>query len=47
MMTTVAAAQPRDRLSLWCGWVLIGAAGLIPLLGWLAPLGFALLLSTS
>lgn len=45
MTTTVAAAPPRDRLSLWCGWVLIGAAVLIPLLGWLAPLGFALLLS--
>jgi O-antigen ligase len=29
----------------WCGWVLIGAAVLVPILGWLAPLGFALLLA--
>ena len=30
---------------MWCGWVLIGAAVLVPVLGWLAPLGFALLLA--
>lgn len=29
--------------STWAGWVLTGAAVLIPLLGWLAPLGFAAL----
>jgi O-antigen ligase len=39
------AAPPRDRLAAWCGWVLIGAAVLVPVLGWLAPLGFALLLA--
>lgn len=35
------AAPGRDRLGLWCGWVLVGAAVLTPLLGWLGPLGFA------
>lgn len=38
------AAPARDRLGVWCGWVLVGSAGLIPLLGWLGPLGFAPLL---
>jgi O-antigen ligase len=46
----LAAAQPagktaRDRLGLWCGWVLIGAAAFVPLLGWLIPLWFAGLLA--
>ncbi|MFZ5718130.1 MAG: O-antigen ligase family protein [Pseudomonadota bacterium] len=36
-----AAAERRDRLGLWCGWVLAGAAGLTPLLAWLGPLAFA------
>jgi O-antigen ligase len=45
MTTSLAAAPARDRLSVWCGWVLIGAAVLVPILGWLAPLGFALLLA--
>jgi hypothetical protein len=46
MTTAPAAAAPaRDRLGVWCGWVLIGAAVLVPILGWLAPLGFALLLA--
>ena len=30
-----------DRLGAWCGWVLVGAAGLTPLFAWLGPLGFA------
>ena len=30
-----------DRVAAWCGWVMVGAAVLIPLLAWLAPLGFA------
>ena len=39
-------AEPRrDRLAVWCGWVLIGAAVLVPLVGWLAPLGFAALMA--
>jgi O-antigen ligase len=41
---SVEPARPaRDRLGAWCGWVLIGAAVLIPLLGWLGPQGFAVL----
>lgn len=45
-MTAAAAAARsvsvgRDRLGAWCGWVMVGAAGLAPLLGWLSPLGFA------
>lgn len=30
--------------AIWCGWVLVGAAALTPLLAWLGPLGFAPLL---
>ncbi|CAN7361078.1 O-antigen ligase family protein [Phenylobacterium sp. LjRoot219] len=48
-MSAAAAAASmspaRDRLGAWCGWVMVGAAGLIPLLGWLSPLGFAPLLA--
>jgi O-antigen ligase len=44
-VTAAAAAHlraaARDRLGTWCGWVMVGAAVLIPLLAWLAPLGFA------
>lgn len=36
-----AAAAASDRLAVWCGWVLVGAAALVPLLAWLGPLGFA------
>jgi O-antigen ligase len=43
--TAAAAPAARDRLALWCGWVMVGAAPLVPLLGWLAPLGFAPLLA--
>lgn len=49
-MTATIAVRPepqsvaRDGLGAWCGWVMVGAAGLIPLLGWLSPLGFAPLL---
>jgi len=47
---TAAAATPAvrragDRLGVWCGWVMVGAAVLVPLLGWLSPLGFAALLA--
>ena len=38
-------AADRDRLGVWCGWVMVGAAVLIPLLAWLSPLGFAPLLA--
>jgi O-antigen ligase len=49
-MTTTTAARDRGRLGrdglgLWCGWVLVGAAVLTPLLAWLGPLGFAPLLA--
>lgn len=43
--TTSAASPARDRLGVWCGWVMVGAAVLVPLLGWLSPLGFAALLA--
>lgn len=39
------AGGARDRLSVWCGWVMVGAAVLAPLVAWLAPLAFALLLT--
>ena len=43
-MTTAVAAPAdqamRDRLAVWCGWVMVGAAALAPLIGWLSPLGF-------
>ena len=45
-MTTPDAAVPaRDPLAVWCGWVMIGAAGLVAPLGWLAPMGFTALLA--
>jgi len=41
-----SAVKPAgDRLGVWCGWVLVGAAALVPLVGWLSPLGFAALLA--
>jgi len=47
-VTAVAAGRAdraaSDRLGAWCGCVMVGASGLIPLTGWLAPLGFAPLL---
>jgi O-antigen ligase len=48
--TTVAGAPLREqatsgRLASWCGWVMVGAAGLTPVLAWLSPLGFAPLLA--
>lgn len=36
-----AADLQRDRLGVWCGWVLIGAALLVPVIGWLIPLWFS------
>lgn len=35
------AAATRDRVGVWCGWVLVGTAALTPLFAWLGPLGFA------
>lgn len=42
---TDVTTRTDDRLGVWCGWVLVGAAALTPLLAWLGPLGFALLLA--
>ena len=39
-----AAAQRQDGMRLWCGYVLMGVAFLIPFAGWLGPLAFAPLL---
>ncbi|WP_411286497.1 O-antigen ligase family protein [Phenylobacterium sp.] len=40
------AAQPAPgRLPRWCGWVMVFAAVMTPLLAWLGPLGFAPLLA--
>ncbi|MDB5467403.1 MAG: hypothetical protein JWQ46_2165 [Phenylobacterium sp.] len=47
-MTATAAGEARaarDILGVWCGCVLLAAVVLIPILGWLAPLGFAGLLA--
>jgi O-antigen ligase len=41
----VARAATHDRMAQWCGWVMVGAAALVPWLGWLPPLGFAPLLA--
>lgn len=43
-MTIETAASP-DRLGRWCGWVLTGLAVLTPLMAWLGPLGFAVLMA--
>jgi len=40
---TETTARTDDRLGVWCGWVLVGMAGLTPLFAWLGPLGFQLL----
>ena len=45
-MTHASAAGSRDPLSLWCGWLLVGAGFLAPFAAWLGPLAFALLVAT-
>ncbi len=40
MTADLAVTRPQDRLATWCGWVLICAAAVIPLLGWLWPREF-------
>jgi O-antigen ligase len=45
MSASLAAEPARDRLGQWCGWVLIGAAALVPVLGYLGPLGLAALVA--
>ena len=44
-MTPSGVALPRDRFSVWCGWLMVGAAAIAPLLAWLGPLGFAVLVA--
>lgn len=38
-------AQPGPKLAAWCGWVVAGGLALTPIVGWLAPLAFAPLLT--
>ena len=45
MSASLALEPTRDRLGAWCGWVLIGAAVLIPLTGWLAPREYSVLIA--
>lgn len=45
MSASAAEIPARDRLGTWCGWVLIAAAVLVPLLGWLAPRNFSVLIA--
>ncbi|MFC3069549.1 O-antigen ligase family protein [Phenylobacterium soli] len=43
-MTEAQAVGARGvSLSRWCGWVVVGGLALTPLLGWLGPMGFAVL----
>ena len=42
---SIEETQPRDRLSAWCGAVMVGLAVLTPVASWLAPLAFAPLVS--
>ena len=39
------AARPGPKLAAWCGWVVAGGLALTPIVGWLAPLAFAPLLT--
>ncbi|MDB5443314.1 MAG: hypothetical protein JWP73_1690, partial [Phenylobacterium sp.] len=40
-----AAALSRPVLSRWCGGVVTGGLALVPLIGWLSPMGFAALVA--
>jgi O-antigen ligase len=41
----MANSATQDRLGVWCGWVLVGVAGMTPWVAWLGPLGFAALMA--
>ena len=43
-MTAVAAPASRDRLATWCGWMTFAALAASPLVAWLGPLGFPILI---
>ncbi|WP_372786562.1 O-antigen ligase family protein [Phenylobacterium sp.] len=45
MTTGLAGGASRDRLGVWCGWVLIAVCAATPLFAWLAPKGFAALVA--
>ena len=40
MTAGVAQGARRDRIAVWCGWVLVGVACITPLLAWLFPRDF-------
>ena len=42
---TAEGVPTRDGLGAWCGWVMVGVAGLTPWMAWLGPLGFAALMA--
>lgn len=42
---TAEGVPTRDGLGAWCGWVIVGVAGLTPWMAWLGPLGFAVLMA--
>lgn len=42
---TAEGVPTRDGLGAWCGWVIVGVAGLTPWMAWLGPLGFAALMA--
>jgi len=45
LRSAAASDGAQDRLAIWCGWVLVGAAALVPVLGYLGPLGLAALVA--
>ena len=42
---TAVGVPTRFGLGAWCGWVMVGVAGLTPWMAWLGPLGFAALMA--
>jgi O-antigen ligase len=44
-VTTAASSIRRTALATWCGWVVVGCLALVPLLGWLGPMGFTVLMA--
>lgn len=44
-LRSAETSEGHDRLAAWCGWVMIAGAALTPLLGWLGPMGFALVVA--
>lgn len=44
-MTAAVASSRPAALSAWTGWVLVGGLALVPLVGWLGPMGFTMLMA--